>query len=401
MSNNRRKVPWRILGFGLGLQLLFGIIVLKTNVGQGAFDLIRRAANRLLSFSDAGAGFVFGNLYKGIPAPASGDPGWSLSLIDPATSNPVQLGFVVAFHVLPVIIFLSSLLSILYHIGLMQRIVAGFAWVMRRTMKISGAESLATAANIFVGNVESPLAVRPYIEKMTTSELALIMTSGFATVAGSVMVTYIRFGVDAGHLLTASIMSAPASVMVAKLIFPETSVPETADGANIRVEQETTNVIDAAATGAFQGLKIAATVGAMLIAFLSLVAMINYLLGFAGTSLNALFGYLFSPIAFCMGVDKGDVLRVGALLGTKVAINEFVGYLDLVALKGQISERSFVIATYALCGFANFGSIGIALGGIGQIAPSRRADLARLGLKTMFGGALASWLTASIAGMLI
>ena len=191
------------------------------------------AANRLLSFSDAGAGFVFGNLYKGIPSPNAGEPGWSLSLVDPSTTNPVQLGFVVAFHVLPVIIFLSSLLAILYHIGLMQRIVAGFAWIMRRTMKISGAESLATAANIFVGNVESPLAVRPYIEKMTMSELALIMTSGFATVAGSVMATYIRFGVDAGHLLTASIMSAPAAVVVAKLIFPETAVPETADTTGI------------------------------------------------------------------------------------------------------------------------------------------------------------------------
>jgi CNT family concentrative nucleoside transporter len=401
MSNNRRKVPWRILGFGLGLQVLFGLIVLKTELGKGAFDLVRRAANRLLSFSDAGAGFVFGNLYKGIPSPVSGEPGWSLSLIDPATSNPVQMGFVVAFHVLPVIIFFSSLLSILYHIGVMQRLVAGFAWVMRRTMKISGAESLATAANIFVGNVESPLAVRPYIEKMTTSELALIMTSGFATVAGSVMATYIRFGVDAGHLLSASIMSAPAAVMVAKLMFPETAIPQTADGTNIRIEKETTNIIDAAATGAFQGLKIAATVGAMLIAFLSLVAMINFFLGFAGTSLGELFGYLFSPIAFCMGVDKSDVLRVGALLGTKVAINEFVAYLDLIAIKEQISERSFVIGTYALCGFANFGSIGIALGGIGQIAPGRRADLARLGLKTMFGGALASWITASIAGMLI
>jgi CNT family concentrative nucleoside transporter len=397
LSNNRKKIPWRMLGWGLGLQLAFGLLILKTSAGQGAFDLIRQGANRLLSFSNAGAGFLFGNLYKGIP----GGPGWSLSLIDPATANPVGVGVVVAFHVLPVIIFFSSLLAILYHVGLMQKVVAGFAYVMRRTMKISGAESLAAAANIFVGNVEAPLAVRPYIQKMTMSELALLMTSGFATVAGSVMATYILFGVDAGHLLTASIMSAPASVMIAKLLYPETETPQTAGGAAIAIKTESVNIIDAAATGAFQGLKIAATVGAMLIAFISLVAMANYFFGLVGTSLGQIFGYIFSPIAFCIGVDANDMFKVGELLGTKVAVNEFVGYLDLVAMKDQISHRSFVIATYALCGFANFGSIAIAIGGIGQIAPDRRADLARLGLKTMFGGALASWLTASVAGILI
>jgi CNT family concentrative nucleoside transporter len=227
------------------------------------------------------------------------------------------------------------------------------------------------------------------------------MTAGFATVAGSVMASYIRFGVDAGHLLAASVMSAPAAVVIAKLLFPETETPQTAKGTEIAVKGDTVNVIDAAASGAVQGLRIAAIVGAMLIAFLSLVAMINYLLGFAHTSLGEIFGYIFAPIAWTLGVDTADTLAVGQLLGTKVAINEFVGYLQLIGLKEQISERSYVIATYALCGFANFGSIAIVIGGVGTLAPTRRADLARLGLRTMIGGALASWLTAAIAGMMI
>jgi CNT family concentrative nucleoside transporter len=227
------------------------------------------------------------------------------------------------------------------------------------------------------------------------------MVSGFATVAGSVMATYVRFGIDAGHILSASVMSAPAAVVVAKIMFPETDNPTTMDGAKIHTDKETVNVIDAAATGAIQGLKIAAIVGAMLIAFLSLIAMINYIFSFVGTSLGGIFGYIFAPIAFCMGVDSADMLEVGRLLGTKIAVNEFVGYLDLVSLKDQISPRSFLISTYALCGFASFGSVAIAIGGIGQIAPSRRGDIARIGLKAMVGGALASWLTASIAGMML
>jgi CNT family concentrative nucleoside transporter len=265
------------------------------------------------------------------------------------------------------------------------------------------------AANVFVGMVEAPLAVRPYLTKMTVSELATVMTAGFATVAGSVLASYIRFGVDAGHLLAASVMSAPAAVVIAKLMYPETAVPKTLDGAEIHVSKSSVNGIDAAASGAVQGLKVAAIVGAMLIAFLSIIAMINYLLGLlggllpleGGLSLGRIFGWLFSPLAWCMGVEWNDVPDVGRLLGTKVAVNEFVGYLDLVAIRDQMSERSRTIATYALCGFANFGSVAILIGGVGSIAPDRRADLARLGLKTMVGGALASWLTASIAGMMV
>jgi CNT family concentrative nucleoside transporter len=401
LSTNRRKIPWRAVVWGLGLQIGFALLILKTAVGHWVFDIVRRAASRLLSFSDAGASFLFGNLYKGVDSTPPGQEGWALALVDPATQSPVQVGVVVAFHVLPVIIFFASLMGVLYHFGVMQRIVQGFAFVMRRALKISGAESLAVAANVFVGMVEAPLAIRPYVSRMTISELATVMTAGFATVAGSVLASYIRFGVDAGHLLTASVMSAPAAVMIAKLMYPETGTPSTMQGADFRVEKTAVNGIDAAATGALQGLKIAAIVGAMLIAFLSLIALINYLLGFIHLSLGEIFGFLFAPIAWCMGVDSADMLDVGRLLGTKVAVNEFVGYLDLVSLKGQLSERSFAIATYALCGFANFGSIAILIGGVGSIVPERRSELARLGLKTMVGGAMASWITASIAGMML
>jgi CNT family concentrative nucleoside transporter len=403
VSTNRRKIPWRALLWGLGLQLAFALLILKTAAGQMTFEVIRKAAARLISFADAGGTFLFGNLYKGVESTPPGQEGWSLALVDPAGDNPVQVGVVVAFHVLPVIIFFASLMAVLYHYGVMQRIVQGFAFVMRKAMKISGAESLAVAANVFVGMVEAPLAVRPYVARMTVSELATVMTAGFATVAGSVLASYIRFGVDAGHLLAASVMSAPAAVMIAKLMYPETGTPVTMGGADFRVERTAVNGIDAAARGAVQGLKIAAIVGAMLIAFLSLIAMINFLLGliYPELSLGTIFGYLFLPLAWCLGADGADAFEVGQLLGTKIAINEFVGYLNLVSLEGQISERSFTIATYALCGFANFGSIAILIGGVGSIVPERRGELARLGLRTMLGGALASWLTAAIAGMMI
>ncbi len=400
ISNNRRRPPVRVILWGLGLQIAFGLLILKTTAGELIFDGVRLGAARLVSFVDAGGVFLFGNLYRGVDSSPAGQPGWSLALVDSA-ANPVQLGVVVAFHVLPIIIFFSSLMAILYHLGVMQKIVGGFAYVMRKTMRLSGAESLAVAANVFVGMVEAPLAIRPFVAKMTKSELTTVMTAGFATVAGSVMASYIRFGIDAGHLLAASVMSAPAAVVIAKLIFPETEVPETMGGAKIKIERQTVNVIDAAASGAASGLKVAAIVGAMLIAFLSLVAMANYILGLVGTSLNQIFGYLFSPLAFCMGIEIPDVLRVGQLLGTKVAINDFVAYLNLIEIKEQLTPRSFTIATYALCGFANFGSVAILLGGVSSIAPQRRGDLARLGLRTMLGGALASWLTASIAGMMI
>jgi CNT family concentrative nucleoside transporter len=290
LSTNRRRIPWRIIAWGLGLQIAFALLILKTTAGQVAFDFVRRVATRLISFSGDGAGFLFGLL---------GKPSSQLSMLN-AANEPVSFGFAVAFQVLPVIVFFSSLMAVAYHFGIMQKIVAGFAWVMRRTMKISGAESLAVAANIFVGNVESPLAVRPYLADMTMSELAAVMTAGFATVAGSVMAAYIGFGVDAGHLLAASVMSAPAAVVAAKLLYPETEVPKTIHGAKVHVDKQTVNFIDAVATGAIQGLRIAAVVGAMLLAFISFIALINYVLGFVHTSLGEILGYVFSPFAFCM-----------------------------------------------------------------------------------------------------
>jgi concentrative nucleoside transporter, CNT family len=391
IGNRRRSIPVRQIGWGIALQVLLALFILKTPFGRALFDILRKGAAKLISFSGDGAVFLFG---------LQGKPGVSLQVLD-GNGDPIGLGFAVAFQVLPIIVFFSALIAILYHFGILQRIVRAFAFVMRKTMKISGAESLAVAANIFVGNVESPLVVRPYLSGMTRSELATVLVAGFGTIAGSVMAAYIGFGVDAGHLLAASVMSAPAAVVIAKLMFPETETPETMAGANIDTGEKAVNVIDATATGAIQGLKIAATVGAMLIAFLSLIALINYLFGFLNTSLGMLFGYLFAPLAWCMGVPSEDMLSVGKLLGTKVAINELVGYLELVGIKDQLAERSSVIATFALCGFANFGSIAIAIGGIGAIAPNRRADLARLGLYTMVGGALASFMTATIAGMML
>lgn len=399
LSNNRKKIPWRIVIWGIGLQVGLAVLILGTSVGQQVFDYVRLGAHRLLSFSDAGAGFLFGNLYKGVESSPPGDLGWSLQLLS-RNQHPIGLGTIVAFHVLPIIIFFSALTAILYHLGIMQKLVQGFAFVMQRTMKISGPESLAVAANVFVGMVEAPLCIKPYIKKMTQSELACIMTAGFATVAGSVMASYIRFGVDAGHLLAASVMSAPAAIVIAKIMVPEVVSHSTAT-VQIDLDEKMVNVVDAAASGAVQGLKVAAIVGAMLIAFLSLVAMVNYFLGFMHTSLGQILGWIFSPLAFCMGIESKEIFDVGALLGTKLSVNEFVAYLDLVNLKETLSPRSFTIATFALCGFANLGSVAILIGGISALVPERKKDLATLGLKAMLAGALASFLTATIAGIII
>ncbi|MDZ7373024.1 MAG: NupC/NupG family nucleoside CNT transporter [candidate division KSB1 bacterium] len=402
LSENRKRINLRTLAWGLCLQVVFAVFILKTGVGKQIFFAARAVIHRLLSFTDAGASFLFGNLYRGDPAIVNelGGPG-PFQLWDPKLGEFVSIGTVFAFHILPTIIFFASLMAVLYHLGIMQRIVQAFAWVMARLMGTSGAESLSAASNIFVGQTEAPLVVRPYVSSMTMSELMAVMTGGFATIAGGVMAAYVRFGVDAGHLMAASVMSAPAALVMAKLMYPETETPETLGEVRLAIRKETVNVIDAAASGAADGLKLALNVGAMLMAFLSLIAMINYGLGIVGTSLREILGYLFSPIAFFLGVPTKDVLAMGGLLGTKISINEFVAYLDLTQMRQQIDPRTFVIATYALCGFANFGSIAIQLGGIGGIAPARRGDLARLGLRAMLAGALASWMTACIAGILI
>ena len=404
MSNNKRKIPYRVIIWGMGLQITFGLLILKTAPGHVMFQFLEDAFLRLMSFSDAGARFMFGDLMMGF-APADGS---SFQLIDASTGHPADFAKIMsvygprfAFKVIPSIIFFASLIAIFYHLGIMQRIVSAMAWVMSKTMGTSGGESLSASCNIFVGQSEAPLLIKPYIGKMTQSELMAVMVGGFATIAGAVMVAYVTFGVDAGHLMAASVMSAPASLVMAKIIFPETGESLTRGKVRLKVQKDTVNVVDAAAQGAATGLKLAVNVAAMLIAFIALIALVNHLLSFIGTTLNQVFGWVFSPIAFFIGVPLNEVLDIGQLLGTKIALNEFVAYVDLTALKGTLSPRAFTIATYALCGFANFSSIAIQIGGIGAIAPERKSDLARLGLRAMFGGALASWLTAAIAGAIV
>jgi CNT family concentrative nucleoside transporter len=402
ISNNRKRINLRTVSFGIGLQVLFALIILKTTPGAYVFNIARQVITRLLSFADHGAEFLFGNLYRGDPGVVENlGGGGPYQILEGSTQSFVNLGQIFAFHVLPTIIFFASLMAILYHLGIMQRIVKFMALIMTRLMGVSGAESLSAASNVFVGQTEAPLVVRPYLSKMTNSELMAIMTGGFATVAGGVMAAYVRFGIDAGHLFAASVMSAPAALVIAKIIFPETQTSQTAGRVQLKVEKDTVNVIDAASSGATSGLKLAANVGAMLLAFISIIALLNFILGLFHTNLNDILGWIFSPLAFCMGVDFKDLFDVGHLLGAKVAINEFVAFTDLASLKSSLTPRSFTICTYALCGFANFSSIAIQIGGIGALAPERRHDLARLGLRAMFGGALASWMTAAIAGILL
>jgi len=387
LSSNRKKINWKTVGTGIFLQILFGMVILKTSFGKEIFVYAKDIATGILDYTNYGSSFLFGNLAS-IP----------------------KVGFVFFTMVLPTIIFVSSLMSILYHLGIMQWVIQGTAWLMVRVMGTSGAESLATAANIFAGQTEAPLVVRPYIDKMTRSELMALMTGGMATVAGGVLAAYVGLGIDAGHLLAASVMSAPAALVCAKLLMPECEESQTTGLIKLEVEKHTSNIIDAAALGASDGLKLAMNVGAMLLAFIALIAMFNGLLGwlgglfsYPGLSLELITGYLFSPIAWLVGVPWNDAIAVGSLLGKKLILNEFVAYLDLQALieAGTISQRSITISTYALCGFANFSSIAIQLGGIGTIAPGRRKDLAALGIRSLIGGTLACLMTAAIAGIFI
>ena len=344
--------------------------------------------NKFLDFSDAGAKFVFGDKF--------------------------QENFF-AFKVLPTIIFFSSFITLLYHYGILQQVVKGVAWVMMKTLKTSGAESLSCAANIFVGQTEAPLLINPYVRSMNLSELHAVMTGGFATIAGGVMAAYISFGVPAQHLIAASVMSAPAALAMSKLLYPETEQSQTAGTVNVKVERTAASGIDAAATGAIEGLKLVGNIAAMLIAFLALVALVNAVLGWFGSligvpqlSLELIFSFLLAPVAWLMGVPWADCGQVGVLLGKKTILNEFIAYVDLKGLieksqagTGGISQRAIIIATYALCGFSNISSIGIQIGGIGGIAPERQADLARLGVRALIGGSLACFMTACIAGMLL
>jgi concentrative nucleoside transporter, CNT family len=406
-SANRKAIHLPTVAWGLGLQVAFALVVLKTRAGQVTFQTLGDLINRLLSFAGVGSAFVFG--------PLGDREAWPKIMTTVLGEAGARYSGIFAFQVLPTIIFIAALFAILYYYGVMQVVVRLFAWIMRRVMKASGAESLNVAASIFMGQTEAPLTIRPYLPEMTESELMTVMTSGMAHISGGIMAAYILFGVEAKHLLTAVIMTAPGTIMMAKMMVPETGVPKTMGTVRLEVEKTDVNVIDAAGRGTGDGLHLALNVGAMLISFLALIALINALLGVAGSasaqylglsglsqlSLQQIFGWVFAPVAWSMGVPWHDAPTIGNLLGTRMALNELVAYSQLGPLKGTLDPRSFTIATYALCGFANFSSIGIQIGGIGALAPNRRHDLARLGLRAMFAGTLANFMTATIAGFLL
>ena len=392
-STNRRAINWTTVAWGLSLQIVFALIVLKTTVGQQVFSTLGDGINTLLGFAGVGAAFVFG--------PLGDSTVWRRAMTGALGPDGAQYTVIFAFQVLPTIIFIAALFAILYYFGIMQVVVRVFAVLMHRVMRASGAESLNVAASIFMGQTEAPLTIRPYLPEMTQSELMTVMTSGMAHISGGIMAAYILFGIEAKHLLTAVIMTAPGTIMMAKMIVPETETPKTMGTVRLHVEQTDVNVIDAAGRGTGEGLHLALNVGAMLISFLALIALVNAVLGVAGLSLEQIFGWIFAPIAWSMGVPWHDAPRIGNLLGTRMALNEFVAYSKLGPMKASLDPRSFTIATFALCGFANFSSIGIQIGGIGALAPDRRHDLARLGLRAMFAGTLANFMTATIAGFLL
>jgi CNT family concentrative nucleoside transporter len=387
VSVDRRHIPWRVVASGLGLQLALALLLLKTPVGTLFFRAMNAIVNAMMACTDAGAQFVFGAL--------------------------AETGFSFVVNVLPIILVMGSAFAVLYHLGVLQRIVDGLGRALSRAMGTTGAESLAAVANIFVGMAESALVVAPYLERMTRSELFTLMTVGMATVAGSVMLAYVGIlggGEYAGHLATASLLSAPAGILVAKVMIPELEVPTTRAGARVAVERTSVNVVDAAAQGALAGLRLAAYVGALLIAFVALIAMLNGGLGWLGARIGVenltfqrVLGVLLAPLAWLMGVPWQDAPAVGALLGVKTVLNEFLAYRDLADLiaDGALAPRSAIIASYALCGFANFGSLAILLGGIGGLAPGRRTDVARMGLRSILSGSLAAFMTACVVGMLL
>jgi CNT family concentrative nucleoside transporter len=405
LSSARRSIDYRTVGWGLALQCVFALIVLKTDIGRLVFQTLGYYITKLLNFTYVGSAFVFGPL---------GDPKvWPRAMTNVFGPEGVQYGTIFAFQVLPTIIFIAALFAMLYYFGVMQVIVRIFAVMMRRFMRASGAESLDVAASIFMGQTEAPLTIRPVLPRISESDLMTVMTAGMAHISGGVMAAYILFGVEAQHLLTAVIMTAPGTLMMAKMFVPETRQPETMGTVQLNVERTDVNVIDAIGRGTGEGLHLALNVGAMLISFLALIALVNAILGLtgrgmqdwfgwgAGLSMQQIFGWVFSPIAWSLGVPWRDASTIGNLLGTRMVLNEFVAYAQLGMLKASLDPKSFTIATYALCGFANFSSIGIQIGGIGALVPERRHDLARLGLRAMLAGTFANFLTATIAGMLL
>ena len=411
-SKNRRVIDWRLVATGVALQIGFAAFVLLTPFGATIFDALAKGFVALTAYTQVGSTFIFGDL---------------------VAQKNVQLGFIFAFQVLPTIIFFAAFMGVLYHLGIMQVIVRGMAWGITKLMRVSGAETTSVCASVFIGQTEAPLTVRPYIAKMTESELLTMMIGGMAHIAGGVMATYVQMlgGTDpvqqtifAKHFLAASIMAAPATLLIAKILVPETGDPLTRGSVRVHVEKTTSNVIDAAAAGAADGLKLALNIAAMLLAFIALIALFDGMLGWVANvtgftgwlnagrdvpivvSLGTIFGYLLAPLAWVIGVPWADSVTVGGLIGQKIVINEFIAYLQLGALTvgnepGQISAEAKVIATYALCGFANLSSIAIQIGGIGGLAPERRSDLARFGLLAVLGGTLATFMTATIAGVLL
>lgn len=392
MSAHRRRFPWRIVGWGTALQMSFAFVILRTESGRRFFDLLGAFFTRLINFVDAGSTFVFGKNFGNHPF---------------------------AFKVLPTIIFFSALMSVLYHAGVMQFVVRLLARVMQATLKTSGAESLSAAANIFVGQTEAPLVVKPYVARMTTSELMAVMVGGFATIAGSVMGIYVSFGISAAHLMTASVISAPASLLIAKVLQPEVDIPVTTGDADQPMPRTSSNLIEAVTNGASDGLSLMLNVAAMLIAFMALIALVDYclaevswqILTLCGVknpptiTLATILGWIFAPLAWLMGIEWKDCRPAGELLGIKLVATEFVAYEKLgawvQAKSGQLSPRSVAIITYALCGFSNLPSIGIQIGGIGAMAPERKTDLTRLAFRAMLGGSLACCMTGCIASLLI
>lgn len=393
-SLNRRKFPWRTVAAGLALQFAFALFILNTTAGRRTFDAAQGAFAGLLECAAKGAELVFGPLAK---------TGLLNEKLGPGN------GFVFVVTVSATIILVSALSSFLYHYGILQRIVRAVAWVMQRLMGTSGSESLAAAANIFMGQTEAPLVIKPYLQRMTQSELLALMIGGMASIAGGVLAAYVGFNISAGHLLTASVMSAPAALMVSKILLPESEASETAAGASAKVPRDTFNGIEALCRGASDGVMLAINVMAMLIAFVAVVALANLSLAWVQTlcgvaqplRLETLFGWLNAPFAWLMGVPGKDCLAVGQILGERIVLNEFIGYLSLSGQLDKLDPRSVTLTTYALCGFANFSSIAIQIGGIGALVPERRKDLAKLGLRAMVGGLIACYLTATVVGILV
>ena len=418
LSSNRRNIDWRLVGVGMGMQIVLAILILKVPLVRMVFDYVASFFVVLLDFTDAGAAFVLG--------------AWPevAQISDGITGEVFTVGYVFAFKVLPTIIFFSALSALLYYLGILQKIIKGFAWVMARTMGLTGPESLAAAANVFIGQTEAPLVVKPYLEGMSRSEMLCLMSGGMATIAGGVFAAYVGFlgGSDeatrqlfATHLLTASIISAPAAIVAAKMLYPSEKKVQLEDQKlDIPPQEIGDNALDAISRGTTDGIKLAVNVGAMLLVFTAFVAMVNYffqdMIGewtnlnayvqdstdgrFNGFNVQFILGMLFAPVAWILGVASEDILIVGQLLGLKTTLNEFFAYAALEGVQGQISPKSIIISTYALCGFANFASIGIQIGGIGAIAPGQRKTLTEFGIKALIGGTVACFLTAAIAGVL-